>query len=246
MSLFFLWSSICLLYLCIIPVCVQILVVVTSYLVNSNKYYLDFQSVITPKNKYYFFLKIILHIYPKFCEMNLLEKMTTTGSALVLLNQLLNLTVSTSPSSFSVLPSSPSTLSPTPPILTSFPTSTATPTSTPSSVPTLPSPSFFFTPEFESRYLSGIFIVIFIIVARTVLSIYRFLSRVFLLKNLQPSLSYFSSFHTVLRTGTLEGKKYNYPLPPFFFLFSFKLNFLNSHAPPSFFFHISPYRFMVI
>ena len=177
--------------------------------------------------------------------MNLLEKMTTTGSALVLLNQLLNLTVSTSPSSFSVLPSSPSTLSPTPPILTSFPTSTATPTSTPSSVPTLPSPSFFFTPEFESRYLSGIFIVIFIIVARTVLSIYRFLSRVFLLKNLQPSLSYFSSFHTVLRTGTLEGKKYNYPLPPFFFLFPFKLNFLNSHAPPLFF-HISPYRFMVI
>ena len=141
--------------------------------------------------------------------MNFLEEMTITESALVLLNQLLNLTVSTSSSSFSVLPSSPSTFPPATPILTSFPTSTATTTSTstPPSIPTLPSHSFFFTPEFESRYLSGIFIVIFIIVAQTVLSIYCFLSRVFLLKNLHPSLSYFSSFHTVLRTGTLEGKK---------------------------------------
>jgi len=95
--------------------------------------------------------------------------MTTTGSALFLLNQFLNLSVSTSSSSVSFLPSSPSTFPPATPTFTSFPTSTATPTSTsfptstatptstsaPPFIPTLPSPLFLVSPEFETVIFLG-------------------------------------------------------------------------------------------
>ena len=126
--------------------------------------------------------------------------MTTTGSALILLNQLLSLTTPT-PTPLSVSPS-PSTAPPS--AQTSF-SSMPTISSTPFPTPTLSSPSFLFSHEFETRYLLGFFIVIFIFITKTVLAIYRFISRMVLLKTLNPNMTYFSSFHTVLRTGTFVG-----------------------------------------
>ena len=212
-SLLFLWSSICLLSLCVIPVCVQILVIVTYYLLNSNNYYLAFQSVISKKR--YLFSKLFyiyisklrnppLFFYSYF-EINLLDKMTTTGSALFLLNQLLNLTATTLPTS--VLPPSSSTV-----LSTASTISTVLPTSAPPlfSSPTLSSPSFILSTQLETRYLFGFLIIVTVFFARAILSVYRFVSRVLLLKSLRPSMSYFSTFHTILRTGTLEGKKKKY------------------------------------
>ena len=127
--------------------------------------------------------------------------MTTTGSALLLLNQLLNLTVSTLPPS--VLPPSSSTFfSTTTTTTTVFPASTSAPFQT----PTISSPSFIFSAQVDTRYLIGILIIALIFLARIFLSFYRFMSRVLLLKTLKPHMSYLSSFHTILRTGTLEGK----------------------------------------
>ena len=127
--------------------------------------------------------------------------MTTTGSALLLLNQLLNLTATTLPTS--VLPPSSSTV-----FSTASTISTDLPTSTPALLPspTLSSPSIILSTQLETRYLFGFFIIVTIFFARAILSIYRFVSRVFLLKSLRPSMSYLSTFHTILRTGTLEGK----------------------------------------
>ena len=134
--------------------------------------------------------------------------MTTPGSALILLNQLLSLTTPTpTPLLFSPLSVSPSP-STAPPSAT-MPPITSTPfpafTFTPFPAPILPSPSYFFSPEFETRYLFGIFLVLFVFLARTFLSIYRFVSRICLLKALRPNMTYFSSIHTVLRTGSFEG-----------------------------------------
>jgi len=127
--------------------------------------------------------------------------MTTTGSALLLLNQLLNLTATTLPTS--VLPPSSSTA-----FSTASTISTDLPTSAPALLPspTLSSPSIILSTQLETRYLFGFFIIVTIFFARAILSIYRFVSRVFLLKSLRPSMSYLSTFHTILRTGTLEGK----------------------------------------
>jgi len=131
--------------------------------------------------------------------------MTTTGSALLLLNQLLNLTATTSPTS--VLPPSSSTfLSTASTISTVLPTST-TSTSAPFQPPTISSPSITFSTNLDTRYLFWIFIIAAIFFVRATLSVYRFVSRVFLLKSLKPSMSYFSTVHTILRTGTFEGKK---------------------------------------
>ena len=130
--------------------------------------------------------------------------MTTTGSALILLNQLLSLTTPTpTPLPFSPLSVSPSPYNAPP---TMLPTAPPTITSTPFPTPTLSSPSFLFSHEFETRYLLGFFIVIFIFIAKTLLAIYRFISRMVLLKTLKPNMTYFSSFHTVLRTGSFKGK----------------------------------------
>ena len=133
--------------------------------------------------------------------------MTTTGSALFLLNQLLNLTATTLPTS--VLPPSSSTvLSTASTISTVLPTSTSAPPLF--SSPTLSSPSFILSTQLETRYLFGFLIIVTVFFARAILSVYRFVSRVLLLKSLRPSMSYFSTFHTILRTGTLEGKKKKY------------------------------------
>jgi len=130
--------------------------------------------------------------------------MTTTGSALLLLNQLLNLTVSTPPPSL-LPPSSSTSFSST--TATIFPTFT----STPFQPPTISSPSFTFSIQMDTRYLFGFLIIVLIFLARILLSFYRFMSRVLLLKTLKPHMSYLSSIHSILRTGTLEGKKNIFP-----------------------------------
>jgi len=108
----------------------------------------------------FFFLKLfyiyILNLrnppppFFSYFEMNLLDKMTTTGSALLLLNQLLNLTETTSPTS--VFPPSSSTV-----LSTASTISTVLPTSAPALLPspTLSSPSFIFSTQLETRYLFG-------------------------------------------------------------------------------------------
>ena len=206
-SLLFLWSSMFTFFVYNTGLCTN----------HSYSYFLfgKFQQLLLrssigdTKEKDIFFLKLF-YIYilklrnpPPFFsyfEINLLDKMTTTGSALLLLNQLLNLTVSTPPPSV-FPPSSSTSLSTT--TATIFPTST----STPFQPPTISSPSFTFSTQVDTRYLFGFLIIALIFLARIFLSFYRFMSRVLLLKTLKPHMSYLSSIHSILRTGTLEGKK---------------------------------------